>query len=245
VLPYLEHAFGAWQPVGGWPALYGAVLRRARTRGTDVISARTTAVRVRSGGPAEITLADGRTLEADLVIDARTEPTRARQSAGQAVTVVVACHSVPDHLPAETILLTPTAGETVVVGRPDLGRRPDLITVYGHTSAGHTTSGDRLAAGILARANRIGVDLGGEVLAVTRAPAGGAGSRRRGSRAASGTGLIDEPGRPSDRILRVGTPLGGPGALPMLGLSAALVAGLIEPVAPVARSSRPDAAGTL
>lgn len=247
VLPYLEHAFGAWQPVGGWPALHGAVLRRARARGADVAIARMTALRTRSGGPAEIDLADGTTLEADVVIDARTEPPQARggSSAGSAVTVLVACHSVPDRLPAETIVLAPSARETVVVGRPDLVGRPELITVHARSAAGLTTSVDGLAAGILARASRIGVDLGGAVLAVTRAPAHHARAGGRGTR--SGTGLIDDPGRETDRMLRIGTPLGGSAAPPLLGLSAALAAAMVEPVAtaPSARSDRPDAATTL
>ena len=248
VLPYLEHAFGAWQPVGGWAALNDAILRRASARGAGVTTARTTALRASSGRPVEIDLADGTTLEADLMIDARTDRQHASRgaSAGHAVTVLVACHSVPDRLPAETIVLAPSAGETIVVGRPDLVGHPELITVHAHTAADLATSVDGLAAAIVARASPIGVDLSGDVVAVTRSLARPAKAGGR-TRSASGTGLIDPPGRATDGMLWVGTPLGGSASLPLLGLSAALVSALVEPAptAPSARSERPGAATTL
>jgi hypothetical protein len=154
------------------------------------------------------------------------------------VTIVVVCRAVPDPLPAETVVLASRPRDTVVVGRPDLAGQPDLITVHARSASGAGTA-EELAASILARTRRIGVDLHGAVVAVIRAPEVGAPAARRPS-ARTVSGLIDDPRAATEGMLRVGTPLAGSAATPLLGLSAALVAGMVGPDG----SATPDAART-
>jgi phytoene desaturase len=90
VIPFLEHAFGAWYVDGGLHQLVAALAARARERGAVIrTDARVTRITATGGRVGEVTLADGATLPADVVVanaDASTvyqqllQPNRPRQA---------------------------------------------------------------------------------------------------------------------------------------------------------------------
>ncbi|MFK4225419.1 phytoene desaturase family protein [Streptomyces sp. NPDC019890] len=69
VLPYMEQTFGSWYVQGGMRALADAVHERCLARKVEfVFGAEVTGVREKDGRAAGVALADGRLIEADLVV---------------------------------------------------------------------------------------------------------------------------------------------------------------------------------
>ncbi|NEC53022.1 NAD(P)/FAD-dependent oxidoreductase, partial [Actinospica acidiphila] len=69
VLPYMEHAFGTWYVRGGLRELARAMYERCLARRVEFrFGAEVTAVREKDGRAAGVELADGTTVEADLVV---------------------------------------------------------------------------------------------------------------------------------------------------------------------------------
>ncbi|WP_461715535.1 phytoene desaturase family protein [Streptomyces sp. DSM 41036] len=69
VLPYMEHAFGTWYVRGGLRELARAMYERCLARWVEFrFGAEVTAVREKDGRAAGVELADGTTVEADLVV---------------------------------------------------------------------------------------------------------------------------------------------------------------------------------
>jgi phytoene desaturase len=69
VIPYLEHAFGAWYVKGGMYRIIESLLRLARARGVELLAA-AEAVRIEHNGRRVlgVRLRDGRRIEAEVVI---------------------------------------------------------------------------------------------------------------------------------------------------------------------------------
>jgi phytoene desaturase len=90
VIPFLEHAFGAWYVEGGLHQLVIALAARARERGAVIrTDARVSRISATGGRVSEVALVDGARLPADVVVanaDARTvykrllDPSRPRQA---------------------------------------------------------------------------------------------------------------------------------------------------------------------
>ncbi len=90
VIPFLEHAFGAWYVEGGLHHLVAALAARARERGAVIrTDARVTRIATSGGRVSDVALVDGATLPADVVVanaDASTvyrqllHPSRPRQA---------------------------------------------------------------------------------------------------------------------------------------------------------------------
>jgi phytoene desaturase len=90
VIPFLEHAFGAWYVEGGLHQLVAALAARARERGAVIrTDARVTRITTAGGRVSEVALVDGATLPAEVVVanvDASTlyqqllQPSRPRQA---------------------------------------------------------------------------------------------------------------------------------------------------------------------
>jgi phytoene desaturase len=90
VIPFLEHAFGAWYVEGGLHQLVAALASRARERGAVIrTEARVTRITANGGRVGEVSLVDGTRLPADVVVanaDASTVygrllyPSRPRQA---------------------------------------------------------------------------------------------------------------------------------------------------------------------
>ncbi|MBQ0985918.1 NAD(P)/FAD-dependent oxidoreductase [Streptomyces sp. F63] len=69
VLPYLEHTFGSWYVRGGMRALAEALYERCRARGVEfTFGAEVTGVLVEDGRAAGLETADGRRVEAEVVV---------------------------------------------------------------------------------------------------------------------------------------------------------------------------------
>ncbi|MFJ6936067.1 phytoene desaturase family protein [Streptomyces sp. NPDC101132] len=180
VLPYMEQTFGSWYVGGGMRALATAVHERCLERkAAFVFGAEVTAVRVRDGRAAGLTLADGTAVEADTVvcgIDPRRLagllpgtalwPAGAKTPHGPApsrATLFLALRGPrPEGTVHRTLVHSGGGSAAVTVLRPDDERsRPDAgheaVTVTAVTGAGEGAGPEwaaRTAEGLLDAAAR-------------------------------------------------------------------------------------------
>lgn len=178
VLPYLEQAFGAWQVEGGVRALVAATAQRARRCGAVLVAdCEVVHVVVRDGAVRGVRTADGSAYEADVVVDAvglpgdrrSARPAGARPGGPVTATVHLCGDELLD-LPAETVLLSSSAGRGVVLSRPDIGADPTSARVRAVLPAAPAGNDAELARHLLATLAGAGIQVRGEVIDVSVRP---------------------------------------------------------------------------
>jgi phytoene desaturase len=241
---YVERTFGVWRPVGGMHAVTSALTTRLQERGVDVrLDTAVTRIACKDDAVATAELADGTTLDTDIVVGS-LDPRRLFRLLEHAPTARTPLRDVDRTIPsvppgATHLGLTATAdvpelnGETVLHGDGStLVIRPDDHAPAGHVGWTVLRRGN-VGENTLNALARRGIDVREQVVArVDRSPAEivlAAGGSPYGLRW-SGPRTIDW--RPANQ-----TPVRGlfcvgasahPGAgVPLVGLGAALVAQLV------------------
>ncbi len=235
VLPYLEHAFGAWQVDGGLAALAAAAADRARRCGAVLRGGATVGQhRVRDGKITGVVLTDGSTLAAEVVVDAVGVPVGAAATGptrrGGPTTVTVRLRTADEvDLPAETVLLPSGDQRGLVVVRRDGGIDAGTVCIRQVVHA-MPAPGDEadLVQQVLAAVDRGGLGLSGEVIGISLRPVRGSSTRDRWWSRRSAPGWLDLRAALADRevegLLRVTPRVIGAFAVPWQGLAGALAA---------------------
>ncbi|MDJ0341100.1 NAD(P)/FAD-dependent oxidoreductase [Streptomyces sp. H10-C2] len=129
VLPYMEQTFGAWYVQGGMRALADAVYERCLARGVEFhFDAEVRGIKTADGRACGLDLADGASVDADLVVAGAPLPTPGEPSAltatprgpGSTPGRFVVCLALHGHRPEGTVHRT-------VVHAADAGREWDAV----------------------------------------------------------------------------------------------------------------------
>jgi phytoene desaturase len=241
---YVERTFGLWRPVGGMRVVCDALTVRLQERGVDV-RAESEVVRIvcKDDAVSTVELADGATLDTDLVVGA-IDPRRLFRLLESAPTARTPLRDVDRTMPAVPpgvthLGLTATAdvprlaGETVLHGENfTLVIRPEDEAPPGHVAWSVLRRGN-VGENTLDALARRGIDVREQVVArVDRSPAeivvaaGGSpyGLRWAGPRTVSWRSANETPVRGLYCVGSSAHP--GPG-IPLVGLGAAILAQLV------------------
>ena len=228
---YLEQRFGAWTVPGGLSAVTDALARRMETRGVDVRTGTTARDVVVRDGRCVAVATDAGEVDADAVVCA-VDPRRLPALAPHVAATMPALPPVLVHLGLAGDV--PEVGhELVLHGDPLLVVRAGGTAPEGHTA--WTVHGrGRIAEDLLLALARVGVDVRDRV--VVRVDRSARAQVEAGGSAMGvlwqGRGTVRRrlgPTTPVPGVYAAGAHARPGGGVPMVGLSAALVAEVIGP----------------